>query len=260
VQAYSAIHPDLQENSVASSYLASSGMTPAHFEVFRRVAQEHPAILVVRNTNMKSTQWILRGYPAKPQKIKLKTDDETGKVTAKDAAEKKTALELNYYVIDNDGVARNRSNQALPGKFNLGKPAVYKPGEVIDPYKKLSLVGDYDLQGVIDPKAPGRIIGLVASNGEWVKSITNTEVEAVRAKLNAGFDQPRVMHGSEDLFKSFNGAATAFLTDGSVLELASEAAVKQFYASLGRQTSDGSYRPEGVDTTPPKGPFIPRIV
>ena len=224
------------------SYIASSGMTPAHFAHFQRVAKEQNRIIVVRNTNQKSTQWIQLGYPAKPKGMDLHTADDTGKVTAKNEFEKAEAKRHpnGYYVINADGFAWNGRGQKLDVQFPLGMEN--KDGQVIDPLKKKALVGDYDLQGVIDPGSPGRILALVASNGRPVENVSNTDVERIRMLLNAGFDQPRVMHGPEDLFKSFRGACTAFLADGSASELPTQMAVEQFYAELGRATREGSYR------------------
>jgi Anthrax toxin LF subunit len=67
---------------MTSPYLGSSGMTPDHFSVFQLVAGQVKLIVVVRNTNRKSTPWIAKGYPPKPISIKSHTSDKTGKVTA----------------------------------------------------------------------------------------------------------------------------------------------------------------------------------
>ena len=244
---------------MSTAYLPSSGMTPTHFQVFRLVAQQKGRIIIVRNTNMASTRWIQLGYPPKPKDIEIKTAKDTGKVTATNAVEKENARRKGFFVIDPDGLARGPQNVVMAKKFPLNTPDMNRVNQVIHPQKQLALVGDYDLQGVIDPAAAGRLLALVASHGEPVKNVSNPDVESVRAVLNSNFDQPRVMHGPEDLFKSFRGECTAFLDDGSVLALNTEQEVRAFYDSIGRQTRQGSYLPPGQAPNP-KGPFVPRIV
>ena len=226
---------------MSKNFIVSSGMTTAHFAHFQKVAKEQTRILVVRNTNLKSAHWIQLGYPAKPLGMEVHTSTDTGKVTAMNEAEKAEAKRHpgGYYVINADGTASNARGVKLVIQFTLGME--HRDGQVIDPATKKALVGDYDLQGVIDPNAPGRILALHASNGIPVKNSSNPDVERIRRLLNMGFDQPRVMHGPEDLFRSFRGPCTAFLTDGSALELCSQLAVEKFYQDLGRETRHGRY-------------------
>lgn len=91
---------------MTSPYLASSGMTPDHFGVFQLVASQLQLIIIVRNTNRKSTPWIAKGYPPKPMSIKSHTGAKTGKVTAANATEIQIAQAAGFYVLGADGIAR----------------------------------------------------------------------------------------------------------------------------------------------------------
>jgi hypothetical protein len=228
---------------MSSGYLPSSGITTAHFMVFRGVAQRLSRIIVVRDTNPKSTAWIDKGYPPKPKVLEaLHTSEATGKVTAKDEGERSLARAAGFYVLDDAGTARRNQGETLPKSFPLNTPDQNAPGQVIDPQTQLAFVGDYDLMGVIDPKASGRVLTLVASNGMPVENRTNPDVDRVINELNAMMGQKRVMHGPQDLYRSFRGSCTAFLADGNVKSLPTEQAVRDFYQSVNRQTITGSYR------------------
>lgn len=230
---------------MSSAYLPLSGITKEHFLIFQNVARRPPQrIIVVRNTNTASTLWIGIGYPPKPKSLEaLHTDDVTGKVTAKDAAEVTLARSKGFYVIDHDGVARRNAGEALDKKFPFNTPDKNVPGQVIDPHSKLAFVGDYDLMGVIDPTATGRVIALATSNGLPVCNRSNPNVNRVINDLNALMGENRVLHGPQDLYAGFRGGCTAFLPDGTVRSLPNEHAVRDFYQSIGRQTITGSYRP-----------------
>jgi hypothetical protein len=102
---------------MTSPYLGSSGMTPDHFSVFQHVAGQVKLIVVVRNTNRKSTPWIAKGYPPKPISIKSHTSDKTGKVTAANAAEIQIAQAAGFYVLGADGIARRSLTMVLQKKF-----------------------------------------------------------------------------------------------------------------------------------------------
>jgi hypothetical protein len=227
---------------MGTAYLHSSGITRAHFQVFQTVARRLSRIIVVRNTNTKSTFWIEKGYPPKPKVLEaLHTADATGKVTAKNASERDLARAVGFYVIDDDGIARRNKGEALAKKFPFKTLDQNAAGQVIDPKSQLSFVGDYDLMGVVDPKATGRVITLVASNGMPVENRTNPDVDRVINELNMSIGDKRVMHGPQDLYRSFRGACTAFMADGEVEELNTEQNVREFYAALGRQTITGTY-------------------
>jgi hypothetical protein len=228
---------------MGSAYLQSSGMTLAHFMAFVGTARRLNRIIVVRNTNTRSTFWIERGYPPKPKSLeKLHTGEMTGKVTAKDPAEAAAARAAGFYVIDADGIARRNRGEQLTKKFPFNTADQNAAGQVIDARTQLALVGDYDLMGVIDPDAKGRVLTLVASDGMPVANRTNPDVDRVISDLNAHMDQPRVMHGPQDLYQSFRGGCTAFMPDGEVEELKTEQDVRTFYEKMNRQTIEGSYR------------------
>ncbi len=225
------------------TYVPSSGITTQHFAVFQRVAQQLNRIIVVRNTNTKSTFWIGQGYPPKPKNLEfLHTSDKTGKVTVVNEAEGQRVRQEGYYVIEKDGVARRKPNETLQKRFPFGTVDMNEPGQVIDPKSQKALVGDYDLMGVIDPDAKGRVIALHSSLGEEVQNRSNPDVNRVIGALNSQMDQPRVMHGPQDLYKGFRGPCTAFMPNGSVWELSDEQKVKEFYATIGRETITGSYK------------------
>jgi hypothetical protein len=224
------------------SYVPSSGITLQHFAVFQKVAQHFNRIIVVRNTNPKSTFWINQGYPPKPKKLEfLHTSDETGKVTILNEEEGRRARQEGYYVVDKDGIARRKPNEALQKRFPPGTADMNEAGQVIDPKSQRALVGDYDLMGVIDPEAKGRVIALHSSHGVEVSNRSNPDVNRVIDALNSFMDEPRVLHGPQDLYKGFRGGATAFLPNGLAVELSSEQKVKEFYATIGRETITGSY-------------------
>lgn len=229
------------------TYVPASGITPAHFGVFQRVASQLNRIIIVRNTNTKSTHWIELGYPPKPKSLEaLHTSDKTGKVTALNESERQLARMHGFYVLEADGLARRSRTEALIKRFPMNTPDMNEPGQVIHPQQHKALVGDYDLQAVIDPAAKGRIIALATTNyGEAVANRTNPDVDRVIQALNAGMDQPRVMHGPHDLYKSFKGACTAFMPNGLAHQLTTESAVREFYDLIGRQTMEGSYKSAG---------------
>jgi hypothetical protein len=219
---------------------ATRGLSGKHFVVFQEVAQEMKMIIGVRFTNPKSTQWIDRGFPAKPIEIKIKTSKTTGLVTALNEAEVATAKQKGFFVVGEDGVARNAAGHEL--KLDRAEWPV-EEGQVIHPVQHKPLVGDYDLAGVIDPAAKGRNIQLAASDGQVMQDWNNPVTRKVAAELNSRMDQPRVMHGAHDGFFDEPGDAVFFMPDGTVVELDTAAKVKAFYEGMGRQTIRGSYNP-----------------
>jgi len=224
-------------------YVPSSGMPRSHFDQFQRAAQELGLCIVVRNTNPKSTIWIERGHPPKPISLKCHTSRKTGKVTAAREEEIRACRAAQFFVIDADGIARRRPNDAFPGKFPFGTAEQNEPGQVIHPAQGKALVGDYDLMGVVDPRAKGRNITLIWSAGARIYDSTSPDVDRVRNFVNARLDQPRVMHGAQDQFGDFpEGGATAFLPNGMTWELKNGQSIRGFYELLGRETIMGSYR------------------
>ncbi len=219
-------------------------MTPQHFSAFQRVATQLSRIIVVRNTNPKSTQWIAKGYPPKPMSIKSHTSRRTGKVTAANPAEIDTAQRAGFYVIAADGTARRSATDALTKKFPAGTDEQNEAGQIIHPTQQRALVGDYDLLGVIDPEAKGRNITLHSVNGVALMNRTSPDVERVRMTVNALLDQPRIMHGAQDQYAGppeKDDGSTAFLPNGLVYALTTAAAVQEFYNLLGRQFITGKY-------------------
>lgn len=232
------------------SFIGQSGMTQSHFHAFQQAAQESKLIVVVRNTNQESTQWIAKGFPGKPITIKVKTSKQTGIVTATQPEHWEQAYKQGYYVVDADGIARRRvvrGGQEAMEELRPGGGWPLEKGQVIDPVAHKPLVGDYDLMGVINPAAPGRNIALVASNGEKHFDINSPLVREFAERVNKKLDRPRVLHGAQDQYGGFDGGCTAFFPDGSAQLLPDETAVKELYEQLGRQTSKGAY------PTPPPG-------
>jgi hypothetical protein len=223
-------------------YLPSSGMPSTHFDQFLFAADKTKLIIIVRNTNPKSKIWIELGYPPKPPTIKCHTSKKTGKVTAVTPQEVTDCRTAKFYVIDADGVARLGPNDALSKKFPFGTNDQNEQGQVIDPKTSRALVGDYDLMGVVDPKAKGRNLTLVWMNGVRVNDFTSPDVDRVRAMVNARLDQPRVMHGAQDQFGDFpEGGATAFFPNGLTWELKNPESIRGFYQLINRQTIQGKY-------------------
>jgi hypothetical protein len=236
--------------------LRRSGMKESHFRIFQRVARDENLIVAVRNTNVKSVQWIEKKCPPKPKPLEpIHTDPVTGIVTAVGKEPIKLAHDAGFYVVDANGIARNAAGAELKLAPVPGwKP---KPGEVIHPTQAKPIVGDYDLMGVIDPKNKGQVIAGVPKEkgGNW----SNPQVDKVKARVNdllrAEGDQPRVMHGSQDLYGKFkDGGVTVFMPDGQVLSYVTD---REFYAEIGRETIKGSYTGDpaaGPPVPPAKGP------
>jgi hypothetical protein len=85
-----------------------AGILQKHARIFQQVAADKKRIIVVRFTNLKSVEYIRRGFPAKPGAIKAKTNNRTGIVTTQSAAEQQAAFRNGYYVLDSKGIARGR--------------------------------------------------------------------------------------------------------------------------------------------------------
>lgn len=215
-----------------------SGMTKTHMEVFRQTAKETEMIIAVRDTNRRSTQWIERGFPAKPKSISAHTDSVQGIVKAMSMDEIAQARIAKFYVVDADMIPRNSKGEVL--KWQGVPEWKVEPGQIIDPLKKKPLVGDYDLLGVIDPTAKRRNLVLATKNGKPVDDFTNPKTNMVVQELNNKLDQPRVMHGSHDGFDALpnKGGATIYFPDGRVVYLENPRDVAAFYKSIGRESLD----------------------
>jgi len=221
-----------------------SGMTPSHFQVFERVAQQDNLIIAVRNTNVKSTQLIERGFPAKPMAIKAKTSRKSGIVTLEHGTADgdlhlAAAYKNGYAVVDDLGVPRTGDGRVLPLPEKPGWDI--EPGQVIDTRQRKPLVGDYDLLGVIDPDNPSRNLALAVDNKVLLENWTNPKTGQVAAKINGQLDQPRVMHGGHDQYGgarldlSDADGSTVFMPSGEVIPLRTGEDVTAFYNGLNRR-------------------------
>lgn len=235
----------------SNKFIPETGMPINHFRAFQEAAKEANAIAVVRNTNNASVKLIEAGCPGKPMFFKFHTSDSTGIVMAKTPQDVVKAWAHDHFVVGDDLIARRtivRQGRRVNDQIDL-RNAFWKveKGQVIDPVLKKPLVGDYDLMGVIDPSATGRNIALAATKeGGAVQNVTSPIVKKFSDAVNGKLDRPRVLHGAQDQFAGFRKGATAFHPDGTVTYLPDEAAVKQFYDSIGRQTIKGSYpKPSG---------------
>lgn len=242
----------------AAGAASRAGMTLRHFETFLKVADDMKQVIAVRFTNPNSLQWIKKGFPAKPMEIKIKTNSQTGIVTATNADEIAKARQAGYMVVEQDGVARGPFGRTADLRGKTEWPV--EPGQVIHPEHGKPLVGDYDLLAVIDPSAPGRNIALATNRGEAVANRTNPIIERVRRTLNDLMGEERVMHGAHDSFGDL-GSAVSKPGDGSVVFMPDNQFrlmetlddIEAFYRSIGRQTIRGKYNavtPGGFSPTP----------
>ncbi|MBL8231922.1 MAG: hypothetical protein JNL98_25720 [Bryobacterales bacterium] len=121
------------------SFIGQSGMTQPHFHAFRQAAEESKLILVVRNTNQHSTEWIAKGFPGKPIHIKVKTSKQTGIVTATQPEHWEQAYKHGYFVVDADGVARRsvtKAGKEVMEEIKVSGGWPVEKGQVIDPVAK----------------------------------------------------------------------------------------------------------------------------
>ncbi len=238
------------------TYDPVTGITREHHAVFVQGAAESNLIIVVRHTNPKSIPLIELRCPGKPKNLEfINTSPETGIVMAKTGYDVSRAQKLGYYVVNPDGRTATRfvklGDKEVPEIVPLNK-AFWKvePGQVIHPTLNKPIVGDYDLMGVIDPGAPGRVVALATRNkGELVTDLTNPVVQRAADAVNKGFDMKRVLHGPQDFYKGFRKGATAYEPNGTVRHFRTEDEVKGFYDKLGRQTREGSH-PRPAPGTP----------
>jgi len=227
-------------------FIPESGMTEEHFQKFQEAAQEEQVVVLVRNTNLKSTDLIKRGCPGKPKGIDFHTSERTGVVTARTENEKNLAQEKGYFVVEpGNQVARGyfmQNGRKVQTELKLQNPFwSVEPGQLIDPKLMKPLVADYDLMGAVDPRSPGQNIALVASGGKKLDNVESPIVSRFKNRVNPTLDMDRVHHGAQDQFAGFRGGATVFLPDGRVFFLPDELAVEEFYNAIGRQTRLGKY-------------------
>lgn len=224
-------------------YIADSGITERHFRFFQEAAYELSLEIVVRNTNMKSTYWIERGYPPKPKALEfLHTDEGTGRVTATNEAESTRAREIGFWVVDQDGKARDKHGKeqtvdTLPRE-------TLAEGEVVDPKTRRVIVGDYDLMGAFPPDPEKRRRNLILLPPPGEHNYTNRTIRDVmgyiNAKLVADGDVPRVLHGSDEHYvekpsRRFKGGATVFYPKGTDRYLDTGRDVEWYYRSIKRK-------------------------
>jgi hypothetical protein len=228
----------------STAYVSKSGITPAHFKVFQEAAQKEKLIVLVRNGKESAIPLIERGCPGKPKIFEpFNTDGRTGILTALKADHKQLVYKNNYLLVNGYRVATRLL--AIGSLETVKLKDVFwqlEPGQVIDPVVMKPVVGDYDLMGVFSPTAAGRNLTLVSSDGVPTKNRTSPIVEKLTETVNQKFDLPRVLHGAQDQYAGFKNGATAFFPDGTAQYMETEAEVKAFYASVGRQPITGSYR------------------
>lgn len=242
-------------NAAKAPWKEVAGITREHHEVFIRAAQKENLTIVVRHTNPKSIPLIEKGCPGKPKNLEfINTSPDSGIVMANSALEVAKAQKLGYYVVTGDGKTAARfvklGDKEVPEIITLKSPFwKVEKGQVIDPKLQKPIVGDYDLMGVINPKNPGQNVHLVADNYKLLDDVTNPMVQRAAKAVNDQLQIPRVLHGPQDAYKGFRKGATAFEPDGTVRHFVTEAEVKAYYESLGRQTRVGSY-PRPSPNTP----------
>lgn len=246
------------QNRPASSE-AVSGLPETHMKLAIELARKQNVMVIFRTTNPRGVQHIMNGHPPKPKElIALNTDKITGKVTVRTSKQWRIATKKGYYILQKDGFAYNRGGQRLAGAD--GKPVKYdmsvkdnfgeltnRPGQVIDPKARKAVVGDYDLQDVIQPDSPGRNLAPVPDkvSGDVRNPIINKFANAFNARLQAQGDVSRIVHGADAQFmqyrhfrkNAFKGDAIGILPDGRVVYF-SEAGLGNFYKAIGRSRLD----------------------
>lgn len=232
-----------------NTYVSESGITRAHFNVFKEVANELYYIILVRKGKLACIPWIERDYPAKPLDISMaKTSETTGKVTCRGPEQIIQAQQAGYYVLQAAGPRRElrafnplRTPEQLPLEFPPGTAEHNEEGQVIDPVSGLALTGDYDLLGVIDSAATGRALTLIASEGRrnetpqgLIYERTNPLATRATQRLNGRFGRrPRIMHGPHDLKFALDennaDGCTAFYPGDQVYFIPTVNDLKEFY-------------------------------
>jgi hypothetical protein len=240
---------------------ATTGMPAKHLSHAIEAAKELNRVVLLRTTNPRSVQHILNGHPPKGKDLMaLNTSKETGKVTAATTEQGKIAEAAGYYILRRNGRAYNTSGKGESGvvlRDANGNPVQFdmtakgkfgettnQPGQVIDPKTRKAVVGDYDMQDVIDPSAPGR--NLAAVPGAKGANVTNPLVsqfaKRFNAKLQADGDTARIVHGADAQFMQykmygrldpFKGDVIGIMPDGRVFYLKA-GQVAEFYRSIGR--------------------------
>ena len=246
------------KNRPASSE-AVAGLPEAHMKIAIELAGKQNVMVIFRTTNPRGVQHIMNGHPPKGKDlIALNTDKITGKVTARTSKQWRIAAKKGYYILHKDGFAYNKAGQRLKGangqpkKFDMREQGAFKEltnrsGQVIDPKTRKAVVGDYDLQDVIQPHSQGRNLALVpeAVSQNVSNPIVNRFANAFNQRLRSNGDVNRIVHGADAQFMqyrhfrngAFKGDAIGVMPDGRVVFL-SEAGLAKFYKSIGRSRLD----------------------
>ena len=219
---------------------AVTGMPGEHLRIAIDLAKDQNVIVLFRTTFKPGArkigiELIRRGHPPKEKDlIALNTNAETGKVTARNKAEAKLAMEKGHYVLGKDGYAY-RNGAKLTGAdgqalhFNMNERLegiqINRPGQIIEKGSKKAIVGDYDLQDVILPSAQGRNLAAVPEKitGDVVAPSVRRFIDAFNSRLKAMGDQfARLVHGADAQFiqrlkfrkEAFKGDVVGILPDG----------------------------------------------
>jgi len=246
------------KNRPASSE-AVAGLPEGHLKIAIELAGKQNVMVIFRTTNPRGVQHIMNGHPPKGKDlIALNTDKITGKVTARTSKQWRIAAKKGYYILHKDGFAYNRGGKRLTGadgrpkKFDMREKGNFnemtnRSGQVIDPKTRKSVVGDYDLQDVIQPHSQGRNLALVPESvGQNVSNpIVNRFGNAFNQRLRAQGDVNRIVHGADAQFMqyrhfrngAFKGDAIGVMPDGRVVYL-SQSGLAKFYKSIGRSRLD----------------------
>ncbi|MFZ5979820.1 MAG: hypothetical protein ACOYVF_04245 [Candidatus Zixiibacteriota bacterium] len=248
---------DAQSRPASSE--AVSGLPEGHMKIAIELAGKQKVMAIFRTTNSRGVQHILNGHPPKGKDlIALNTDKVTGKVTARTSKQWGIAVKKGYYVLHKDGFAYNRAGQRLTGangqplKFNMQEKGSFgeltnRSGQVIDPKTRKAVVGDYDLQDVIQPHSQGRNLAAVPENvsGDVRNPIVSRFADAFNQRLRSLGDVNRIVHGADAQFmqyrhfrkQAFKGDAIGIMPDGRVVFF-SEAGLANFYKAIGRSRLD----------------------
>jgi hypothetical protein len=174
--------------------------------------------------------------------------------------EAKIAEQAGYYILKRNGKAYNVSGKGETGivlrdangnpvQFDMSAKGKFgestnQPGQIIDPKTRKAVVGDYDIQDVIDPNAPGRNLAAVpdAKGANVTNPLVSQFTKRFNTKLQADGDLARVMHGADAQFMqykmygrqdAFKGDVIGIMPDGRVFYLKA-GQVAEFYKGIGR--------------------------
>ena len=234
-----------------------------HLKIAIEVAKDQDVIVLFRTTFKPGArkigiELIKRGHPPKGKDlIALNTNAKTGKVTARNRAEARIAMEKGHYVLGKDGYAYRNGQKLLgadgqPLRFDMQETLhgvkINRSGQVIDKASRKAIVGDYDLQDVIVPSAQGRNIAAVPEKitGDVVAPAVREFMAAFNSKLSQmGDDFARLVHGADAQFlprlkfrkEAFKGDVFGVLPDGRVVYF-SPKELAEFYKAIGRSRLD----------------------